>query len=143
MIRPGTMFQSPRIPMACALVSAWYAPPEMRWHQVEQWAIGTLVGGGILWLVAWGYALATGREGMGGGDIKLLAMIGAFLGWQGVLLTLLLASFIGSIIGVAIMVGRGGDAKLAIPFGPFLAMGAMVSLFWGDEIVRWYLSTLL
>jgi leader peptidase (prepilin peptidase)/N-methyltransferase len=79
---------------------------------------------------------------MGGGDIKLLAMIGAFLGWQGVLLTLLLASFIGSLIGVGVMIARGGDTRLAIPFGPFLAMGAMVSLFWGDGIIRWYLSTL-
>ena len=79
-------------------------------------AIGTLVGGGIPWLVAWGYALATGREGMGGGDIKLLAMIGAFLGWQGVLLTLLLAPFIGRRGDHT--VGRG-DAKLAILFGPF------------------------
>ena len=89
-----------------------------------------------------GYALATGREGMGGGDIKLLAMIGAFLGWQGVLLTLLLASFIGSIVGVVWMVARGADSKLAIPFGPFLALGALVTLFWGDTIIRWYLSTL-
>ncbi len=131
------------VALALALVSAWLAPPDVRWVPVQNWAVGTLVGGGILWLVAWGYALATGREGMGGGDIKLLAMIGAFLGWQGVLLTLLLASFIGSVIGVGVMVARGGDTKLAIPFGPFLAMGAMVSLFWGDGIIRWYLSTLL
>jgi leader peptidase (prepilin peptidase)/N-methyltransferase len=79
---------------------------------------------------------------MGGGDIKLLAMIGAFLGWQGVLLSLLLASFIGSIVGVGWMVARGADSKLAIPFGPFLALGALVTLFWGDDIIRWYVSTL-
>jgi leader peptidase (prepilin peptidase)/N-methyltransferase len=131
------------VALGLALVGAWFAPPELRWLSIQNWAIGTLVGGGILWLVAWAYALATGREGMGGGDIKLLAMIGAFLGWQGVLLSLLLASFIGSIVGVGIMITRGGDTKLAIPFGPFLAMGAMVSLFWGDAIIRWYLSTIL
>jgi leader peptidase (prepilin peptidase)/N-methyltransferase len=128
--------------IAVGLVLALIAPAEMRWHAVQSWGIGTLVGGGILWVVAWGYALATGREGMGGGDIKLLAMIGAFLGWQGVLLSLLLASFIGSIVGVGWMVARGADSKLAIPFGPFLALGALVTLFWGDDIIRWYVSTL-
>lgn len=128
--------------LGLALTFAYYAPPELRWLQVKAWAIGTLVGGGILWTVAWAYERVTGNEGMGGGDIKLLAMIGAFLGWQGVLLSLLLASFIGSIVGVAWMLARGADSKLAIPFGPFLSVGALVSLFWGDSIVSWYLSTL-
>lgn len=128
--------------IAVGLLYALVAPAEMRWAAVQSWAIGTLVGGGILWLVAWGYELATGREGMGGGDIKLLAMIGAFLGWQGVLLSLLLASFIGSIVGVGWMIARGADSKLAIPFGPFLSLGALVALLWGDSIVRWYISTL-
>jgi leader peptidase (prepilin peptidase)/N-methyltransferase len=127
--------------IAIGLLLALIAPAEVRWHSVQSWAIGTLVGGGILWVVAWVYALATGREGMGGGDVKLLAMIGAFLGWQGVLLSLLLASFIGSIIGVVWMMARGADTKLAIPFGPFLSLGALVTLFWGDDIIRWYLST--
>jgi len=128
--------------IAVGLVLALVAPAEMRWPAVQSWAIGTLAGGGILWVVAWGYELATGREGMGGGDIKLLAMIGAFLGWQGVLLSLMLASFIGSIVGVGWMVARGADSKLAIPFGPFLSLGALVALFWGDSIIHWYLSTL-
>ncbi len=102
-------------------------------------ALGALVGGGILLAVAWGYERATGREGMGGGDVKLLAMVGAFLGWQGVLLTLLLGSLVGSVIGFAVMVARGADTKLAIPFGPFLSIGAFVALFWGSAIVSWYL----
>ena len=131
------------VALALALLNAWYAPPEYRWVALQSWAIGTLVGGGILWVVAWAYQLATGREGMGGGDIKLLAMIGAFLGWQGVLLSLLLASFIGSIIGVGIMLLRGADTRLAIPFGPFLALGALVALFWGDALIGWYLSSML
>jgi leader peptidase (prepilin peptidase)/N-methyltransferase len=79
---------------------------------------------------------------MGGGDIKLLAMVGAFLGWQAVLLTLLLASLIGSLIGVGVMVARGADSKLAIPFGPFLSAGALVALFWGRALVSWYISSL-
>ncbi|MDG2303691.1 MAG: prepilin peptidase [Candidatus Binatia bacterium] len=102
--------------------------------------LGVLVGGGLLLTVAWTYERWTGREGMGGGDVKLLAMIGAFLGWQGVLLTLLLGSLLGSAIGIALMASRGADRKLAIPFGPFLSLGALVTLFWGHAIVRWYIS---
>jgi len=102
--------------------------------------IGAVVGGGLLYLVAVGYHAWTGREGMGGGDIKLLAMIGAFLGWRGVLVTLLLGSFTGALIGIALIVGRGADARLAIPFGPFLALGAACSLLFGDALIHWYLQ---
>jgi leader peptidase (prepilin peptidase)/N-methyltransferase len=129
--------------IAVGLLLALVAPAAVRVGAVQSWALGTLVGGGVLWLVAWGYERATGREGMGGGDIKLLAMIGAFLGWQGVLVTLLLASFIGSAIGIAWMLARGADTKLAIPFGPFLALGALVALFWGEQIVAWYVGSVL
>ena len=76
---------------------------------------------------------------MGGGDVKLLAMIGAFLGWKAVFLTILLSSLIGSIAGILIMVLKGKDFKYAIPFGPFLSLGAVISLFYGEEIIRWYL----
>lgn len=102
--------------------------------------LGVALGGGLLLTVAWVYERSTGREGMGGGDVKLLAMIGAFLGWQGVLLTLLLGSLLGSAIGITLMTARGADRKLAIPFGPFLSLGALVTLFWGHTIVRWYIS---
>jgi leader peptidase (prepilin peptidase)/N-methyltransferase len=76
---------------------------------------------------------------MGGGDIKLLAMVGAFLGWKAVILTIFLSSLIGSVIGLIIMVLKGKDFKYAIPFGPFLSLGAIISLFHGEEIVSWYL----
>ncbi len=102
--------------------------------------LGALLGGGLLLTVAWVYERTTGQEGMGGGDVKLLAMIGTFLGWQGVLLTLLLGSLLGSAIGIVLMTSRGADRKLAIPFGPFLSLGALVTLFWGHAIVRWYIS---
>lgn len=125
--------------IAAGLIFAALSPPAIRLEAVRDSAVGILAGGGILWFVAWAYHAATGREGMGGGDVKLLAMIGAFLGWRGVLLSLLLASFLGSAVGVALMVRRGADAKLAIPFGPFLAAGALVSLFWGPALVDWYL----
>ena len=101
-------------------------------------AIGILTGGGLLLAVAWGYHAWTGREGMGGGDIKLLAMIGAFLGWKSIFVTLFVGSVIGSIIGVIVMLYEGADTKLAIPFGPFLAGGALVYLFWGDRILAFY-----
>lgn len=102
--------------------------------------IGILLGGGLLWAVAAGYEWLTGREGMGGGDIKLLAMIGAFLGWRAIPVTLLVGSLLGSVIGLSLMAARGRDAKMAIPFGPFLAAGAVVALFWGEPLIDWYLN---
>lgn len=101
---------------------------------------GILAGGGSLFLVAWGYQLVTQREGMGGGDIKLLAMIGAFIGWKGVLLTIFIASLTGTLAGMALIFRRRGDMKLAVPFGPFLAVGAIAYLFMGPELMSWYLA---
>jgi leader peptidase (prepilin peptidase)/N-methyltransferase len=101
--------------------------------------IGILLGGGSLFLVATLYQWLFKREGMGGGDIKLLAMIGAFLGWKAVILTILLSSLIGSISGISIMVLKGKNFKYAIPFGPFLSLGAVIALFYQNEIIFWYL----
>ncbi|MBS3919027.1 MAG: prepilin peptidase [Deltaproteobacteria bacterium] len=109
--------------------------------QITFWSslIGVLSGGGSLFLVATVYQWLFKREGMGGGDVKLLAMIGAFLGWKAVILTILLSSFIGSIIGITVMLIKGKDFKYAIPFGPFLALGAVISLFFGENLISWYL----
>jgi leader peptidase (prepilin peptidase)/N-methyltransferase len=101
--------------------------------------IGILLGGGSLFLVATVYQWLFKREGMGGGDVKLLAMIGAFLGWKAVILTILLGSLIGSVVGIIIMILKGKDFKYAIPFGPFLSLGAVIALFWGESLIRWYL----
>jgi leader peptidase (prepilin peptidase)/N-methyltransferase len=101
--------------------------------------IGILVGGGVLFFVAWGYYLATGKEGMGGGDIKLLAMIGALLGWKGVLFTLFIGSLAGAFVGGVLMLFFGKDRRYAVPFGPFLALGALVYLFSGEAVIEWYL----
>lgn len=100
---------------------------------------GILLGGGSLFLVATGYQWLFKREGMGGGDVKLLAMIGAFLGWKAVILTILLSSLIGSITGIIVIALKGKDFKYAIPFGPFLSLGATISLFYGQNIIDWYL----
>lgn len=102
--------------------------------------IGLLAGGGSLLLVAYAYHFLTGKEGMGGGDIKLLAMMGAFLGWRSILFIVFSASVVGSIIGVSLMIARGRDSKLAIPFGPFLAFGAILYIFYGSMIVEWYFN---
>ena len=102
--------------------------------------IGLLAGGGSLYLVAWGYERITGREGMGGGDIKLLAMIGAWLGWKSLPLVVLMSSLSGAIIGsFVIILGRKG-ARAQIPFGPFLSLGALAYLFFGPAITLWYFS---
>lgn len=101
---------------------------------------GLLLGGGLLWGVSEGYYRLTGREGMGFGDVKLLAMIGAFLGWQAIPVTLLLASLTGTLLGVGVMLARGSDARTPIPFGPFLAAGAVCALFFGDALIHWYLG---
>ena len=102
--------------------------------------IGILLGGGSLFLVATVYHWLFKREGMGGGDVKLLAMIGAFLGWKAVILTILLGSLIGSMIGIMVMVSKGKDFKYAIPFGPFLSVGAVIAIFYQNEIIFWYLQ---
>ena len=101
--------------------------------------IGISIGGVFLWLVAWIYEFFTGAEGMGGGDIKLLAMIGAFLGWPSIPLTLFFASVSGSVIGVILMVRAGAGGKYAIPFGPFLCLGALFYLFLGRIVLEIYL----
>ncbi|MSO45588.1 MAG: prepilin peptidase [Acidobacteria bacterium] len=102
--------------------------------------IGILAGGGVLLAVMEGYARARGIEGLGMGDVKMLAMIGAFLGWPLMLLTLVLASFSGSAAGLALMAAKRAGAKTALPFGTFLAVGAIVAAVAGDDILAWYLS---
>lgn len=104
--------------------------------------LGIAVGGGSLLAIAWIYEKIAKREGMGGGDIKLLGMLGAFLGWKAMLPIIFIASLIGSLVGVPLMLLQKGDTKLAIPFGPFLAFSATVYLFWGADLVNWYLHLL-
>lgn len=102
--------------------------------------IGLAIGGGILWLVAVVFHWLRKKEGMGFGDVKLLAMIGAFLGWKAVILTLVLSSFVGAVVGYAALRVSGKDVQEPIPFGPFLALGALVYMLGGEELVNWYLA---
>ena len=95
-----------------------------------------------LWLIYWGYRLATGKEGMGYGDFKMNAAIGAFFGWKLLPLVILLSSVVGLLFGVLQMVAakRGWDAAFRFHFGPYLAIAAIVAMFWGNGILRWYLA---
>jgi leader peptidase (prepilin peptidase) / N-methyltransferase len=100
--------------------------------------LGLLAGGGSLLLVAWTYSLITRKEGMGGGDIKLLGMIGTFIGWKGVIFTIFAASLTGTLVGMIVMLLKGKNLKFAIPFGPFLSIGAMSYVFFGKKVIFWY-----
>jgi len=102
--------------------------------------VGVLVGGGILYVIGEAYYRWRGVEGLGMGDVKMLAMIGAFLGWQLTLLTLVMASLAGSILGVLLIATRRGSMQYALPFGTFLAVGALLAAVVGDPIVSWYVS---
>jgi len=102
--------------------------------------IGLLAGGGVLFAIAEVYYRTRGREGLGMGDVKMLAMIGAFLGWPHMLLSLIIASLSGSVIGVALIVSGRGGMQAALPFGTFLALGALVAAVAGDAMLAWYIS---
>ncbi len=103
-------------------------------------AIGIAVGGGIFWAILEGSLLLTGREGMGGGDVKLGAMLGAFLGWKVALLSIFLAVLLGGIVALVLLGSRTTGRKDPIPFGPFLATGGAAGLFCGERLVTWYMS---
>lgn len=103
-------------------------------------AIGAMAGYVALWAVFWLFKLLTGKEGMGYGDFKLLAALGAWLGWQLLPLVILLSAAVGSVVGVALIVVLGRDRQIPIPFGPYLAAAGWIALLWGAELVDWYLA---
>ena len=102
--------------------------------------LGVLICGGIFWIIAEASVFFMGQEGMGGGDIKLGAMLGAFLGWKVALLSIFLSVVVGGALALALIASGIRGRKDPIPFGPFLAAGGAVSLFWGERVVRWYLN---
>lgn len=106
----------------------------------DQSLIGLLVGGGLFFLVGMIGQFVFKKEALGLGDVKFAAMLGAFVGWQNLLLTLILASFFGSVIGIIVMIMQGKGRKSYIPFGPFLVVGAWISIYFGDSILRAYLD---
>jgi leader peptidase (prepilin peptidase)/N-methyltransferase len=97
----------------------------------------------VLWSLYWAFKLLTGKEGMGHGDFKLLAALGAWLGWQALPIVLLLSSLVGAIIGIGLILLRNHHQGKPIPFGPYLAIAGWIALLWGDNITRWYLDIVL
>ncbi len=104
--------------------------------------IGAAAGYMILWLVYQLFRLVTGKEGMGFGDFKLLAAIGALLGWQALPVVILLSSVVGAVVGVAIIAVTGRDKNIPIPFGPYLAAAGWIAMLWGDGLSNWYYGLL-
>ena len=111
--------------------------PQVSWVEA---AIGVLLGGGLLYAVAWGWYLVKGICGMGMGDVKMLAMIGAFLGWKGVVITLFLSSLVGSIVGAVLMLSGQMRLQSKLPFGFFLGFAAVGTLLYGPALVSRYLG---
>jgi leader peptidase (prepilin peptidase)/N-methyltransferase len=103
---------------------------------------GIALGGGVLFVLRWVWLRATGVDGMGFGDVKMLAMIGAFLGWQQVMVVLFLSSVTGAIAGIALVVAGGRSMQASIPFGTFLAASALVASLVGGDLFAWYVTTL-
>jgi len=126
-----------KISLPCILIgfAGAFFNAEVTWQQS---GLGILFGGGILYAIAEGYYLLTKRDGMGGGDIKLLGMIGAFLGWQSLLFVIFASSLSGSVVGVIAMFKQGKGGQTRIPFGPFLALAAISFLFFQREIFLWW-----
>jgi len=119
--------------IAIGLVASIFLEPGFR-----DALIGAVAGAGILWLIAWTYERLRHQEGLGFGDVKMLGMIGAFLGWPSMLLTLVIASFLGSVVGVSLIASGRGELGSKLPFGTFLAAAAIVSALVGPDIIAWY-----
>ena len=107
---------------------------------VRSAVIGAAVGYLALWAVFWAYKLATGKDGMGYGDFKLLAAIGAWLGWKVLPLVILLSSFVGAAVGIGLIVFARHGRNVPIPFGPYLVVAGLIALFWGEPLTRQYLN---
>lgn len=107
---------------------------------LEASVLGAVAGYLSLWCVYWLFRLATGKEGMGYGDFKLLALLGAWLGWQVLPVVILLSALVGAVVGILLIVVRGRDRQLPIPFGPYLAAAGLVAMLWGHDLIDAYLG---
>ncbi len=111
-------------------------------HSFKEAVFGASFGAGVILFIIETYYVFTGKEGMGYGDANIMAVVGAFLGWKKVLLTLFLASLVGAAVGITLILLRRGEREKPIPFGPFIAAGALLSLYFGDRLINWYLGGL-
>lgn len=122
------------------LSQLFFPSPPFHWDRFGDGLLGALLGSGILFLIAWGWQKLRHEEGMGGGDVKLAAMLGAFLGVKGIAFVLLFGSISGALVGFLVMVLLKKSSKAPIPFGPFLAGSGIAYFFFGHRIVTWYLG---
>jgi leader peptidase (prepilin peptidase)/N-methyltransferase len=131
----------PGIPIAILLGSTLLPDPFARsdYLGLTSSLIGFFAGGGSFYLIAVAGRAILKKDAMGGGDIKLMAMTGGLLGWKAVILTTFMGSLLGTVIGVSLIAIKGKEWGARIPFGPYLALGALISLCWGEELLRWYL----
>jgi leader peptidase (prepilin peptidase)/N-methyltransferase len=138
----GTDFDTQRLPdvltlpgIAIGLAGSLILPPGI-WESL----VGAALGAGILLAIRWLWLRVKGVDAMGLGDVKMLAMIGAFLGWKQVWVVLVLSSFAGAVVGVGLTMTRGRSMQTRLPFGTFLALAAFIASLWGERLVAWYLS---
>jgi leader peptidase (prepilin peptidase)/N-methyltransferase len=131
----------PAIPIALIVGSTILADPFSRIDSLGFKAsiIGVLLGGGLFAIIGIAGTAIFKKDALGGGDIKMMAMVGGFLGWKGALMTIFLGSLIGSIVGISLILIKGQQWGTKIPFGPYLAFGALTSFLFGQEILSWYL----
>jgi leader peptidase (prepilin peptidase)/N-methyltransferase len=110
---------------------------------IESSILGAIFGYGMLWIVYITFKLITGKEGMGHGDFKLLAMLGAWFGWQSLPLIIILSSVIGATVGICLIIFKSHNRTSAIPFGPYLAIAGWISMLWGSYIMSAYLNAVI
>lgn len=110
---------------------------------IEQAVVGAMVGYLSLWSIFWLFKLVTGKEGMGYGDFKLFAVFGAWFGWELLPVLILMASLVGAVIGISLMVFKNHEGSKPIPFGPYLAIAGWITALWGNDIWQWYLGMLV
>jgi leader peptidase (prepilin peptidase)/N-methyltransferase len=103
-------------------------------------ALGVLVGGGIILIIGMAGSIIFKKEAMGGGDVKLAAMIGAFLGWRYIIISLFLGFFLGALAGIILILSKIKSREDVVPFGPFIVLGSFITLLWGDKIITWYIG---
>ena len=112
----------------------------MGWPELKAALVGAAVGFGLLWVTGAAGSFILKQEAMGGGDIKMMAMVGAFLGWKGALITIMLGALSGSVVGIMLILLKRRESDTVIPFGPFLALGAFTAAFFGPDLIDWYLD---
>jgi leader peptidase (prepilin peptidase)/N-methyltransferase len=135
-------FDTQLLPDSITLPFLWFGLALSLWNvfvDTPTALIGAIAGYLSLWLVYWGFKLTTGKEGMGYGDFKLLALLGAWMGWQMLPVIILLSSAVGAVVGITLIVVRGRDRNIPIPFGPYLAAAGWIALIWGHDITSAYL----